>query len=229
MDIRNARVIWLCLGIAKKYRLASRLTYHFPKSLIKRITHHPSLTATSIRHRHRNQIRTHSTSLVSLELINPRFRKRKRSRPRKIRLNARNASPLNLTTALPINNRHLRPLAFLHRHGHRRQLQERRIINSIRVQLAGCIRPEHVVPWRQALMAPAEVPVISVRDYFLIVDQIHPLLGELSRSRFDVIICRRPDCGDNEVVKVLIEEIGFVFEAALLGGLVERGRKRVNR
>ena len=70
---------------------------------------------------------------MSLELIKSRFRKRKRSGPFEIRFNPRNASPLNLTTALPINNRYLEPLPFLHRHGRWRQLQEWRIVNSTRV------------------------------------------------------------------------------------------------
>ena len=100
-------------------------------------------------------------------------------------------------------------------------------MNSTRVHLVGGIRPEHVVPRRQTLMAPAQDPVISVRG-FLVVDQIHPLLGKIAGSRVDVVIRRRPDRGDGEVVKVLVEEIGHVFEAALLGGLVEGGRGRVD-
>ena len=78
-------------------------------------------------------------------------------------------------------------------------------------------------------MAPAEYPVISERIRgFLVIDQIHPLLGEISGRLFDKVICRSPNCADDEIVKALVEKIGHICEAALLGGLVECGRGRVD-
>lgn len=77
-------------------------------------------------------------------------------------------------------------------------------------------------------MAPADVPVVSARRGFLVIDEIDPVLGEESGRGVDIIIGRRADVVDDEVVKVLVEELGLVFEATLLGGLVECGRWRVD-
>lgn len=98
---------------------------------------------------------------MGLELIEARFRKGKCGRPLKVCLDTRNTGPLDLTTALPVYDRHLEFFPFFHYHGRWGHFQEGRIMNEISVQLAGGIGPQH---WKKLVIIPTHKAAENVTN-----------------------------------------------------------------
>lgn len=117
---------------------------------------------------------------MRLELIESWPGKIKRCLPIGIRLDPCNARPVGLVPGSPIYHGDCGPLASLHCHRRRRQLQEGYVWQIKAIRPGGCVArlvcddgPEYVVPRLHYVVAPDQVEfVIGCR--FLIINQDSP-------------------------------------------------------